>query len=46
MLQEQIKINRLRVKPQARYCVDCREVVEKKIHIQNGITNFSYKKFI
>jgi len=29
MCEEPIGVNRLKVKPHARYCVDCREIVEK-----------------
>jgi len=30
MCEDDIEINRLKVKPQARYCIVCREIVEKK----------------
>ena len=29
MCEEHIGVNRLKLKPHARYCVDCREIVEK-----------------
>lgn len=30
MCEEEISIQRLKVKPHARYCIDCREIVEKQ----------------
>ncbi len=30
MCEEPISISRLKVKPHARYCIDCREIAEKK----------------
>jgi len=41
MCEEQIEIQRLRVKPHARYCVDCRELVEKINHTQVKISEKS-----
>ncbi len=29
MCEENISLNRLKLKPHARYCIDCREIVEK-----------------
>ena len=31
MCEEMISIPRLKVKPHAKYCIDCREIAEKKI---------------
>ena len=30
MCEEEISIQRLKVKPHAKYCIDCREIVEKQ----------------
>ncbi len=30
MCEEEISIHRLKVKPHAKYCIDCREIVEKQ----------------
>lgn len=30
MCEEQISMQRLRAKPHARYCIDCREIIEKQ----------------
>jgi len=46
MCEEYIGMDRLKVKPHARYCVDCREIVEKNAPIKKNISNIGYKKFI
>jgi len=30
MCEEEISMQRLKVKPHAKYCIDCREIVEKQ----------------
>jgi len=45
MCEEQIGINRLKVKPHARYCVGCREIVEKTMPVKKDMINIAYKKF-
>ena len=43
MCEDEIGVERLKVKPHARYCIDCREIVEKMEHgryVSRG--NYSY----
>ena len=46
MCEENIEINRLKLKPHARYCVDCREVIEKTNFININQKAKSFYKVI
>jgi DnaK suppressor protein len=46
MCEEHIGMNRLRVKPHARYCIDCREIVEKASPKNGEVLQSIYKKVL
>jgi len=46
MCEEHIGINRLKLKPHARYCVDCREIIEKDYTFKKDNSKKTYNEFL